>query len=255
MARTFTLLLSSYLLMSCSQLDKEPLFSALSAHRGRTAIALERGVEDNSPEAILIASRHAEFIELDVRQTKDGKLIVGHDKRGDLRRTVAEMTFRDLQRVKAKPPLLLDEVISLLPLHTSVYTLDVKGYSPRLFLTLLPLLQRHKARLLIQCSSLTCLREVRAKDLLLPVLTRLHSAEQFDDALILKPNMVQIDEEWSGEYYVRIAHLFNIPVLIKTLFPNEDNKERWHRLWKQGVDVILTDYPDRAREEQLSASR
>jgi len=244
-SKIITLLLASSLLVSCAHRSK-PLFQAVSAHRGRTAIGLMRGIPDNSKEAILIASRYAEFIELDLRRTKDGRLVLLHEKRRELGQRVLDMTVEELLKEQPRP-ILLEEAVSLLSSHSSIYTLDLKGYSRQLLQDLLPLLQRYRTRLVLQCSSLACLREARRSDLRLPVLTRLHSPDDFEDALIHRSNLVQVDEEWSGEYYVRLAHLFNIPVLIKTLSPDEDTKAQWQYLRRKGVDVILTDYPDEIR--------
>lgn len=98
------------------------------AHRGASAYALE-----NSREALILAWRQgADWVEMDVRATRDGKLIIMHDPTLDRTTThcgfVAHFTWAELSQVKLRngePLLSLEEALELLQGRVQVY-LDIK---------------------------------------------------------------------------------------------------------------------------------
>jgi len=98
------------------------------AHRGASSYALE-----NSREALELARRQgADRVEIDVRASRDGKLLVLHDP--SLNRTttgrgaVSEFTWDELQGVRLRngePLLTLEEALDLLRGRIAVYV-DIK---------------------------------------------------------------------------------------------------------------------------------
>lgn len=235
------------LLGSCIH-SSSPLITAVSAHRGRTEVGTHQGVKDNTIEAILLAASYANLIEIDVRRTVDGYFVLMHESKVELEGTtqeVSRVTYGALAGAIGKPTLLTD-ALEALTRHAAAYSLDVKGYSVSLLSKLLPILQKDRRRLIVQCSSISCLIDVRRQDIALPVMVRLHSRSALGEALNYRASIIQVDEEWLTGSDLELAHLFHTPVLVKTLFPNEDNEARWKHLRDKGIDLILTDYPDRA---------
>lgn len=97
-------------------------------HRGAAGLALE-----NTPESLLAAAQYAvDAIELDVRRTKDGQLVVMHDSHtrrvADKRVAIRSLTLKELRNLELKngqsiPT--LEDVFRLIG-HLKLLVIDVK---------------------------------------------------------------------------------------------------------------------------------
>lgn len=91
--------------------DSKTSPTRIGAHRGLPLV-----FPDNTLEGIVAAAEVADFIELDVRRSSDGRMVLSHDPTiGDL--VIAETPWDTLHRVDLDGyrPALLDDVLEALP--------------------------------------------------------------------------------------------------------------------------------------------
>ncbi|GAB3961551.1 glycerophosphodiester phosphodiesterase family protein [Spirosoma harenae] len=228
----------------------------VSAHRGNSTVA---------PENTLATYRAAlqmnvDYIEIDVRTTKDGKLIILHD--GTLNRTtngsgpVTEQTLEELKKLSAAKGFgesfrteqipTLEEVCQLIAdwnAHHSSKTalyVDCKAVSPEPMVAILT-----KYGLLNDAvfygsdAYLQTLKAVAPKAKLMP---SLRNAEEMM-AKINQLHPYAFDLSWSSLTDALIAqiHQQGIRVFVD-LLDNDDTAEQYKKAARFSVDVIQTDH-------------
>lgn len=239
----------------------------LVAHRGGSRLAPE-----NTLEAFRDAVQrwHADMLEMDVRLTRDGEVVVVHDPTVD-RTTdgsgpVSSFTLRELQRLDAayrfvdpegRPSFRgrgvriprFEEVLLALP----AARLNVEAKEPGVAAPLVEIVRRHGAeeRVLVAAEHERCRDAARGypgpwgasrrQVFWFWVLHRFPGGGPYTP----RADILQVPETWRGrtivtEAFVRAAHARNLPVQVWTV----DDPEDMRRLLALGVDGIQTDRPD-----------
>lgn len=248
----------------CSYLAGAPL---LVAHRGGSKLA---------PENTMAAFHRAvdwwraDMLELDVRLTGDGRVVVIHDETVDRttdgRGPVVDHTLEALQDLDAGHRFLdpdgresfrgegvevptLDEVLETFP----DMRLNVEAKEARVARPLVELIRRHGARhrVLVAAEFERCRADVtdypgpwgasRSHVFGFWALHRLPGGGPFTP----DTDILQVPESWNGlrivtPAFVAAAHARNLPVQVWTV----DDPADMHRLFEMGVDGIQTDRPD-----------
>jgi glycerophosphoryl diester phosphodiesterase len=224
---------------------------AVIAHRGASACAPEHTVAAYD----LALAVGADMLELDLRSTADGVLVVVHDPTlarttGDPRR-VAEVTLEELAWMPAGcRPLTLDEVFLRYGRRTG-YWLDVKDLLPAGEEALVEAIARHglARHVGIQSFDHLCLRRVRRLDPQVtlaalyrprraPEAVRAELADAARFASGIAPHRVSVDAA-----LVQAAHARGLAVRPYTV----NAPQEMARLLRLGVDAVITDVPERAR--------
>src|SRR5262249_40045055 len=131
----------------------------------------------------------------------------------------------------------------------SKFLLDLKSESKeQIDLIISDLRQLHAEQdVIFQCGDLASLLYLRTQYPALSVLSRVHTFQEFDEALQFHPDIIQVDYDWLTESMVRKARANGSKVLVKTLDKASDVPAMWDQLFAMGVDIILTDHPDQLR--------
>jgi|TARA_B100000809_G_scaffold175019_1_gene172314 glycerophosphoryl diester phosphodiesterase len=237
------------------------------AHRGGSKVA---------PENTMTAFRRAvdwwgaDMLELDVRLTRDGHLVVIHDEHVD-RTTdgegpVAAKTLDEIQALDAghrfedlngaRP---FRGVGVTIPTFEQVLTafpdtrINAEAKEPEAAGPLVEVIRRHHAqhRVLVAAEFERCRRDARGYEgpwgasrhqvLLFLALHRLPGGGPYTP----RTDVLQVPEHWKGirivsRAFVRAAHRRNLPVQVWTV----DDPESMRRLLAWGVDGIQSDRPD-----------
>jgi glycerophosphoryl diester phosphodiesterase len=233
--------------------------------RHKVAVIAHRGGKTFAPENTLAAFRNAislgvDFVEMDVRETKDGGIVIMHDARVDRttngKGAVADLdlaTIRSLdagskfsRRFAGERVPTLDEVLNLCKGRVNVY-LDYKAGSVE---AIEQTLARHHMRgHVVVYGSVDGLRRWRSVAPGIPVMPSVdqeyrHAGgmRQFLDVLraeILDGSAT----EWTREL-IDETHQAGALVYVDGLgFP--DNEAGYRKMIAMGVDGIQTDHPDR----------
>jgi glycerophosphoryl diester phosphodiesterase len=239
----------------------------LVAHRGGSRLAPE-----NTLEAFRDAVERwrADMLEMDVRLTRDGEVVVIHDETVD-RTTdgtgpVFSFTLEELHRLDAGHRFVdvlgqpsfrgrgvriprFEDVLLALPQAR----MNVEAKEPRVAAALVEIIRRHgaEARVLVAAEREPCRDAVRgypgpwgasrAQVFWFWVLHRLPWGGPYTPAA----DILQVPELWKGlrivtPGFVRAAHERNVPVQVWTV----DDPADMRRLLALGVDGIQTDRPD-----------
>lgn len=239
----------------------------LVAHRGGSGLAPE-----NTLEAFrdAVDRWRADMLEMDVRLTRDGEVVVIHDATVD-RTTdgsgpVADRTLAELQALDAGARFVdpegrpsfrgrgvvvprFEEVLLALPR----VRLNVEAKEPAVAARMVEIVRRHGAteRVLVAAEREGSRRAVRgyagpwgASRLQVSrfwLLRRLPGGVGY----VPRADILQVPESWYGlrivsPSFIRAAHRRNLPVQVWTV----DDPARMRRLLSWGVDGIQTDRPD-----------
>lgn len=221
---------------------------AVIAHRGASAYAPE-----NTPAACAIALlQGADAIELDVRATADGELVLLHDE--TLLRTTGDP--RAIDRVMAsdlgelddavRPPT-LSHVLDCFGDGTS-YLIEVKQIPltcERALVDAIAARRLHDS-VVVQSFDHLLLRRLRLRDPALRIAALFApEADARRSLALVAPFVTGIGPRWSSvdARLVDAAHARGLEVRAWTV-NDEDEMARLSRL---GVDALITDVPDRAR--------
>lgn len=239
----------------------------LVAHRGGAALAPE-----NTLEAFRLAVERwrADMLEMDVRLSRDGEVMVVHDatvdRTTDGSGAVAALTAVEIQRLDAGArfrdpggrasfrgrgvvvPRFEDVLLALPHARLNVEAKEAPVAEP-----LVDIVRRHgaEARVLVAAEHEASRRSVRgypgpwgasrAHVGRFWLLHRLPGGAGYVPAV----DVLQVPERWRGlpvvtPRFIRAAHARNIPVQVWTV----DDPDRMRRLLAWGVDGIQTDRPD-----------
>ncbi|MHC5540211.1 glycerophosphodiester phosphodiesterase [Singulisphaera rosea] len=237
------------------------------AHRGmaavtpeNTAASLERAIADT-----------VEWVEVDVRLTKDGRHVLLHDSTLDRTtngtgrvedRTLDEVKALDAgskfaSRFAGTSVLALDEILKLAKERANLY-LDCKQVDPARLVH-----EVHQARMesqVVVFASPEVLRAIRATPGgdRLALMPKWHPDLGLDAFEELKPAAVEFDAADVTSERCQAFHRRGIKVQVKTL-GNDDRVEIWGRVIEAGADWLQTDHAEEilAHEahRRLGASR
>ncbi|ADU32461.1 glycerophosphoryl diester phosphodiesterase [Evansella cellulosilytica DSM 2522] len=240
------------------------------AHRGASGYAPE-----NTLEAFALAKKmEADFIELDIQRTKDGTLIVLHDKLVDRTTNgegkVKDLSLHDIQQldagswfnekypkyakkeyVGAKVPT-LEQVFETFG-NSIQYIIELKSphLYPKMEMELLNLLEKYQIEddhIIIQSFDEKCLVNIHKQNANIPLfqLLKRPNTDEQQLKLIKKyavgvgPNFKRINED-----YVRKAKSFQLYIHPYTL--NDEFEIETALNW--GVSGIITNYPDKVKRK------
>ena len=239
-------------------------FAPLPSLKHRIAVIAHRAGRGIMPENTLTAIRNAirlrvDYVELDIRATRDGRLIIMHD--GSVDRTTngkGAVRDMDLAAVRAldagskfsakytgeKVPT-FDEVLTLCRGKVHIYVDHKEAPSEQVFAAI----KRHgMEREVVVYNGPDGLKEWKRIAPRIPVMPSLPDIyrksggiadfEKDLPAEVLDGNLV----EWTKEL-VDEAHALGVKVYVDNLGPN-DNAAGFRKAIEMGVDGIQTDYPD-----------
>jgi len=240
----------------------------LVAHRGGSRLAPENTL---AAFRAALARWEADMLEMDVRLTADGEVVVIHDATVD-RTTdgsgpVSSLSVRELQELDAGHRFLdpegtpsyrgrgvtvprFEDVLTALP----EARLNVEAKEPGVAGPLVEIIRRHHAeeRVLVAAEFERSRRDARgyrgpwgASRHHILLFWLLHGLPAVGALYTPRADVLQVPETWKGRRivtpgFVREAHRRNLPVQVWTV----DDPEDMRRLLSWGVDGIQTDRPD-----------
>jgi len=222
----------------------------ISYHRG----ALRYAPENTLPAIEKAAALGADYIEIDIRPTMDGKYMLLHD--GTLDRTtdgkgpIRKATFDDVAKLSAgawfgrpfadiRVPTLSDG-LSAMGKQSHAY-LDAKDITPE---DLLQAMRKHDLveRSVVYQSS-RYLEKLKALEPKVRPLPPLRRADQFDQVAAIAP--YGFDVNWSilSQELIEKSHKAGIKVFSDSLSLEHDKVEQYLKAMGWGIDVIQTNHP------------
>jgi len=231
-----------------------------SAHRGRL---------EGFPENSLIGLEHAakkgvRLLEVDVRRTSDGQLILFHD--GTLKQKnfegstalygskIDSLSFNKLREghlpftQDIKIPLLSEALRAVRPFR-SVLQLDVKKETREILTQIVKTVQAESMldRVLIQCRKIENAQFLNRNFPWVALDIRVDQEEKLITAINLSPHVVEL-EGWRSKDAARQLRQAKIRSLFN-LAPSEyDTEEMKSKLFDESVDIVMTDYADKSCE-------
>lgn len=218
------------------------------AHRGASAYAPENTLAAYD----LAVAQGADTIELDVRTTADGDLVLVHDV--SLLRTAGDSTevrYLDRRRMRRledwlRPPS-IEDVLSRYPPNVR-FLVDVKDPDPYWELRVVGALERHglRGRVLVQSFDLAGLSRLHAAAPWLPLAALFRRRDTPRERLDEVARFAQGIGPWHGSVdaeLVEAAHARGLAVRPWTV----DDPAEVARLVALGVDGVITNAPDVAR--------
>lgn len=241
-------------------IDRETIM--ICAHRGFT-----RNAPENSLQAVLDAIGGGfEAVEIDVRHTKDGELVLMHDASVDRtsngRGKVAALSSAELSNVRLlwrKKPVapipLFSAVLEAAEGRIIVYV-DMKTDRSDL---VADVIKEHDAYdWTILHGSAEAIIGINRIDPRLRVHTIVHSKEELDTLLnAVTPVMIEVSEIPDPDF-LTYAHQKGLPVELDTMFKADLLAVKlkapflWKKVVNSGVDFIMSNYPDRLRDFIIS---
>jgi glycerophosphoryl diester phosphodiesterase len=235
----------------------------LSFHRGANRYA----PENTLPALEKAAALGADYIEFDIRPTKDGRYVLLHDSRLDRttdgKGPVREATFEEVAKLSAgawfgrpfagaRVPALPD-ALAALGKESHAY-LDAKDITPA---DLLEAMRKHDlVERSVVYQSRDYLAKLKALEPKVRPLPPLKRADQFEEAAAASP--YGFDASWSilSKELIEKSHKAGIRVFSDAMGANEKIEE-YQKAIGWGIDVIQTDHPLRVLRaiELLEAKR
>lgn len=223
----------------------------IMAHRGD----IRSGVENTMEAFEGAVQAGADYIELDVLQTKDGKLAVIHDK--NLKRlsgnnvNVYELTLDELQKItlvqngfSGKIPS-LDEVLEQLPERIKLnIELKTHGYEQNYVDTFVETLHHHnvkKNRIIVQSLEYDLVKQV--KQLVPELKVGYIIFATFADLGRFHADFYVVEESFATARRITSAKLAGKPIFVWTV----NTEEAVERFYTLGADGIITDISAKAR--------
>jgi glycerophosphoryl diester phosphodiesterase len=226
---------------------------------GQVVVISHRGEHLRHPENTLPAFMEAvrvgaDYIEVDVRTTSDGKLVVMHDS--DVRRTtngkgeVAKMTFDEMRTLDAgskkdiafagtRVPT-FDEVLEYARGKIGIYV-DCKAISPK---DLVAHLHAHGMTHQVVIYSGRMSKEVQELDARLKIMPEARNAKVAKNLMSeLKVKVMAFDAADFKPEVIAIAKQGHVQIFVDRLGP-ADNPQAWEEAVQLGASGIQTDYPE-----------
>ena len=241
-----------------------PDFAPLPPLKHPIAVIAHRAGRGIMPENTLSAIRNAirlgvDYVELDIRATRDGQLVIMHD--GKVDRTtngtgaVKDLDFAAIRALNAGQKFdaiykgeqvpTFDEVLALCRGRTHIYVDHKEAPIPQMLAAIKAQGMEHEV---VIYNGPGALKEWKKAAPHIPVMPSLPTVyrkpggvAEFEKELpaeVLDGNLV----EWTKEL-VDQAHALGVKVYVDNLGPN-DNPKGFRKAIEMGVDGIQTDYPD-----------
>ena len=225
------------------------------AHRG----AMQRAPENSKAAIEGSIEDGAEWVEVDVRLTKDGHHVLFHDARLDRASTgkgpLKDQTLEQLKALDIGSPfarrfagtriLTLAEALTLAKGRVNLY-LDLKDHDPaRLAREVLEAGMETQTILYDSPARLAEIRKAHPKAERLALMTKWRPG--MDPARLVAENhlaAVEIDEDQITPEVIAAFRRLNVKVQAKALGGSHDTPEVWDRLQALGVDWIQTNHAD-----------
>ena len=223
-------------------------------------VAHHRGANRHAPENTLPAieksvALRADYVEIDIRTTKDGKFYLLHDRTFDRttarKGTFAGTTSEEIDRLEAgawfgkpyagaKVPT-LDEALSAMGEKTNAY-LDCKDISPENLARVLR--QRKFLDRSAVCQSVEYLSELKKIEPAARGMASFNKIDEFEQIVALKPYAV--DAKWSllSREMIQRCQEAGIKVFSDALGIHETIRD-YHQAIDWNIDLIQTDHPAR----------
>ena len=244
--------------------DPAPAFAPLPRLKHPIAVIAHRAGRGIMPENTMSAIRNAikigvDYVELDIRATRDGQLVIMHD--GTVDRTtngkgaVKDLDFATIEALDAgskfsakyageKVPT-FDQVLALCRNRVHIYVDHKQAPTEQVYAEI----KKHgMEKQVVVYNGPRDLKEWKAVAPHIPVMPSLPDEfrreggiaefEKYLAAEVLDGNIV----EWTKEL-VDQAHALGVKVYVDNLGPN-DNPDGFRKAIEMGVDGIQTDYPD-----------
>lgn len=243
-------------------IDKTLIF----AHRGASAYE-----PDNTMEAFELAHKMgADGIELDVRLTADGEVVIFHDNTLDrvtnMRGTIPEYTLSELKVMDVGYSFsggkrtnyriaTLDEVYDFIAPLDMIVNVEIKEKTPEIIKVCDTIAKRHKMeeKLIYSCFNHYQIRKVKEiiPNAFIAPLHAFNLLDPWDYCLKIGAGATHPDKEVIRQVpdFVKNCHDKGIRVHAWTA----DKPEDIQMLLDNGVDVIMTNYPDVALNLRDSA--
>ena len=218
-----------------------------SAHRGDRSSG-----PDNSRSAILSALRQGfPYVEVDVRPSSDGELFLFHERQiriDGVRVPVSSLASEKILRYRHPQSeeglLTLAEALRMARPFRSILQLDLKDHSASTLRSIEDelALSGMSRRVVAQAATPEQARWIREYLPSAFLLARIHHWCRSSQLLQYRPEFVQLDAD--AVTSARISELkrrVNARVLVKTLTSDTDVSTEWRRLFRMGVDIVLSD--------------
>lgn len=223
-------------------------------------IVAHRGFSGIYPENTMVAFKKAvelksDFVELDIRQTKDGKIVVIHDETIDRTTNgtgfIKDMTYKDIAKYDAgrwknfsgeKIPLLEDvfkEVGDKIKILIEVKQCEIKK--------LINLIKKCKMEERVIVGSFNFEYLIQTRKLLPEVITALISwniPENLNECI--KYGIRKLDIEFHNLTKEKVKELMGKGFLVNTWTPDAENDLK--QVLAFGVQFITTNFPDRLQK-------
>lgn len=230
------------------------------ARNCKIEIVAHRGYSSRFPENTLAAFRGAadagaDYVELDVRRTKDGVLVVMHDdsllRTAGLDRDVCDVTYDEIRNLKVGERDFIWSSGEAIPTLEEVLRF-LKGSSLKLDIELKPcgeddyekdvveliLQEQMQERCLIASCDCGILRQVKS---CAPEITTVYVGSDFETCALRLPyaDAVSLKADCVNAAVVWLAHAAGKPLYVWTV----DGKQEMDTMMALGVDGIITDNP------------
>jgi glycerophosphoryl diester phosphodiesterase len=230
----------------------------ICAHRGFT-----RSAPENSLQAVLDAIEAGfEVVEIDVRHTKDGELVLMHDATVDRtsngRGKVEELSSAELGTVRllwrGKPFASIPPFSAVLEAAERRIIVYVDMKTERVDL-IAEAIKKHDAYdwtiLLGRVEDIIAINKIDPR---LRLHTIVNSKHELDSLLkVVTPAMIEVSTIPDPDF-IAYAHKKNLPVELDTMVKPDFLAVKlklpflWKKIVSSGVDFIMSDYPDRLRD-------
>ena len=208
---------------------------AVIAHRAAHA----RHRENTIPAITAAMEMGVDYVELDVRTTEDGALVLHHNAALESKGVVRDLTLAEIRGHDARVPL-FDEALAALRGKCGLY-LDWKAASAA---ALVEALHRHDmvARTVVY-GSFAGLSELRRMEPKLRVMPEAVSVEALKRSLSeLQPRVVAFDRNDFKDDIIQVARDAKVDIFVDRLGA-DDNPAAWRDAIARGATGIQTDKP------------
>ena len=227
------------------------LGGALAGAAGKVAVIAHRGEHlahaENTVAAIEAAiAMGCDFVEIDVRRTRDGGYVLMHDA-GVERTTggkglVAELSLAEIRSLRSKGERVptLDEALETMRGRCGVY-LDAKGIGAE---AIVAVLTRHRMMdRAVVYGGFALLEELAMGGYSRIVMPEAVSVERLRKSLEeLKPRVVALDRRDFRDEVIAVARAAGVGIFVDRLGA-EDNREAWSEAVRRGATGIQSDHP------------
>ena len=239
----------------------ENKWSIPQPRNGNTYVIAHRGAHNGMPENTLAAYRKAielgcDFVEIDIRRTKDGKFVSVHNSTIDayvegLFGKVSDFTLSELKQLNIGERIdtswqneripTFEEILGLCKDKIGIY-LDLKEPYVKELIEIIKSYEMEESIVWYIPSSYTdALKEVKSKCKKCLPMPDPGSKENIAQVVEeVHPYVIATDMNELSEDYMKVANKNNVKVFVDE---DEGNETEWERILKWGTDGIQTDNP------------